>query len=433
MKTFVLDTNVLIHDPDSIFRFEEHDVVVLAPVYEELDKLKSRGNGVGWACNLVFQRLERLISEGNYDKVKEDDGHTWTVIRLPKQDGRLILHDHEEDAKVYADHYLLKWVAAHEKAILVTKDRPLRIRAMKRDIHVEDYTNDRVHELYTGFCELVVDADLIETFYLNQKLPLASVPTETDLYENQFVQLTSALNPKQTALAIVKKQHLLLSEPLPEMKIKPRSRDQHLAFSMLVDPQIPMVTISGDAGTGKTLLAMTVGDHFVRLGKFHSMLITRPMVGMGKDIGALPGEKEEKMRPWISPFVDNLKTLYLKEGEFASSKDLLERFTDKGRVEIEALTYVRGRTWENQFIIVDEAQNLTPHEMKAILTRVGRNSKIVLIGDPTDNQIDHPFLTPQSNGLVYAVERMKTSALAAHLHFSRVERSPLVQDIVRLL
>lgn len=422
----------MLHDPDSLFRFEEHDVVLLAPVYEELDRMKSRGNGVGWASNIVFHYLEDLIQSDGVHKFKED-GHTWTFIDLPKQGGRLILHDHEEDAKAYADDYLLRWVGSHEGAILVTKDRPLRIRAIKRDVTVEDYTNDRVRELYTGLSQFFVDEGLIDRFYHDHSLPLEKLPFETDLYENQFVQLSSEINPKHTALAIVKSHELVAHEHLPEMKIKPRSRDQQLAFAMLVDPQIPMVTISGDAGTGKTLLAMTVGDHFVQLGKFHSMLITRPMVGMGKDIGALPGEKAEKMRPWISPFVDNLKTLYLKDGEYATPNDLLERFTEKGRVEIEALTYVRGRTWENQFIIVDEAQNLTPHEMKAILTRVGRNSKIVLIGDPTDNQIDHPFLTPQSNGLVYAVERMKSSPLAAHLHFDRVERSPLVQDVVRLL
>lgn len=405
---------------------------MLAPVYEELDKMKKRGNGVGWASNIVFHHLEKLIQSDGVHKFRED-GHIWTFIDLPKQGGRLILHDHQEEAKLYADDYLLSWVASHEGAILVTKDRPLRIRAIKRDVPVEDYTNDRVRELYTGILELTVKTDLIDQFYLDQNLSIDSLPFETDLYENQFVQLISEINPKQTALGIIKNDLLKVHEHLPEMKIKPRNRGQQLAFAMLVDPKIPMVTISGDAGTGKTLLAMTVGDHFVQLGKFQSMLITRPMVGMGKDIGALPGEKEEKMRPWISPFVDNLKTLYLKDGEYATPNDLLERFTEKGRVEIEALTYVRGRTWENQFVIVDEAQNLTPHEMKAILTRVGRNSKIVLIGDPTDNQIDHPFLTPQSNGLVYAVERMKSSSLAAHLHFDRVERSSLVQDVVRLL
>ncbi|MFE8700978.1 PhoH family protein [Cytobacillus sp. FJAT-54145] len=432
-KTYYLDTNVLIHDPESPLAFEEHDVVIVAPVYEELERKKSDKGPVAYACQEVFTLLEHLLQTQPVSIEEREGGHIWTIITLPEH-GRLLLHYHPQERLAYADEYLLHEIK-QSKGILVSKDKSLRVNLMRIGLqdHVEDYKKDRVLNLYKGYQEILVSQDLINIFYKQKSLPLECLGdfAPKELYPHQFIQFTNECNEKHTALATLQNGVFLPLHEIPPMKIKPRSREQQMAMSMFADNSIPLVTITGDPGTGKTLLAMSIGKWAVQAGIYKHMILLRPIVGEG--LGALPGEKNEKLRPWMAPFVDNLRPIYLEPGQFASPDDLLERFMSEISVEMEALCYVRGRTWEDTLIIVDEAQNLTPHQAKALTSRVGTGSKMILAGDPTNNQIDNKYLTPTTNGLVYVVDRMKMSQQTAHLHIQNIERSPLVKDVVKML
>ncbi|MBL4952144.1 PhoH family protein [Neobacillus sp. YIM B02564] len=424
-KIFVPDTNVLVHDPKSLFSFEDNDCVILPPVLDEMDRMKGRGGSAGYSAQEFWKSLEDLMEP--IEPEIHSDGTSCMTITLPSG-GRVLVYDHPKIRKMYCDDYLLKWVKEHEGSILVTRDRPLRIRAKMNNIPKADYLNDRVTKIYSGFRELLVSDKDICRFY--QK---GFLEAPEDAFPHQLFQLVNDTNFKQTALSIYKRGKLLPLHPCPEMPIKPRNRAQQMALSLLFDPDIKLVTLIGGAGSGKTLLSLLAGRKQTKNGDFRSMLLTRPLSPLGKDVGYLPGEKKEKLLPWMGPFIDNYRKIEQKKGEYQTPAQLYERMTEDGYIEIEAITYIRGRTLYEQFIIVDEAQNLTPHEAKAILTRVGEGSKIILAGDPTDNQIDNPFLTPYSNGLVYTAERMKHSTLSAHLQFEKTERSSLVEEIVQRL
>ena len=321
--------------------------------------------------------------------------------------------------------------------IVVSKDTNLRIKADALGLNAEDYETDKVDvdELYTGTTEVLVDADKIDEFFKT-----GSITLEQEFLPNQDITLVDKVNPSHTALGTVegKSKRLIPLIGLPKLgisRIQPRNREQRFALNLLLQDSIKLVTLVGKAGTGKTLLAIAAGLQKVAEEKLYTrLLISRPVVPMGKDIGFLPGDINEKLTPWMQPLYDNFDLIFgtqdtrEKAGHWRGGH---EELIEMGLLQIEPLTYIRGRTIPQQFLIIDEAQNLTPHEVKTIITRAGEGTKVVLTGDP--DQIDNPYIDAASNGLTYVVERFKHEPLAGHITLSKGERSLLAERAAALL
>jgi len=444
-KIYVLDTNVLLHDPHSIFKFQDNDVVIPLVVIEEMDDQKRRQDEVGRNARRVAKMIDRLRLQGKiHQGIKLESGGTVKVelnaegAELPEE-----LMYGKSDNRILAVALYYKQKYTRKPVILVTKDTYLRIKADALGLTAEDYKTDRVNieELYTGYADVEVPAVKINEFYKKNFLPWP----DDELYANQFVSLTDNGGGNQSALArySAEKKGIvsLLFANNDAWGIKARNREQRYAMELLLDDDVKLVTLIGQAGTGKTLLAVAAGlQKVMEEGSFKKLLITRPVVPLGNDIGFLPGDKDEKMRPWMSPIYDNLE--YILNGAKEAKKDkdgykttnienMVHYFKEKGQLELEAITYIRGRTIPNQYIIVDEAQNLTPHEVKTMLTRAGEGTKIVLTGDP--HQIDHPYLDSNSNGLSYVVEKFKGVNIAGHVTFTKGERSELAELAAELI
>lgn len=436
-KTYVLDTNVLLHDPLSLFQFEEHDVVIPAIVLEELDGKKRNMDEVGRNARETSRLLDQLRTSGKlHDGVPLENG------------GRLFVEiGHERQVDIPFDVMTndnrillvaLKLMKQYEhdvgrKVVVVSKDILVRVKADAIGIDAEDYLTDHIvdtTDLYAGYREIEVDQSLIDEFYKVRQLPTTAL-TKQVLYPNSFVVLKSNVS-KASALAVVDSLQPILRPLALDADhiwgIHPRNVQQRMALDLLLRDDIPFVTLLGKAGTGKTLLALAAGLSLVEdEQRYNKLVVARPVVPMGNDIGYLPGEMEEKLRPWMQPIYDNLEFLFN-----ANSKDELGNILAGIKsIQLEALTYIRGRSMPDQFIIIDEAQNLTKHEIKTILTRVGENSKIVLVGDPY--QIDHPYLDEYSNGLTYAVERFKGQNVFGHVQLVKGERSSLARLAADLL
>ncbi|KGP70765.1 PhoH family protein, partial [Pontibacillus yanchengensis] len=311
---------------------------------------------------------------------------------------------------------------------LVSKDMLMRIKADAIGLIAEDFLSERaVNEdaIYNGFKELYVNEDEINLFFQTGELDLQQQVAEA-LHPNEFIILKNRTNPSHSAIGMVRNQEGLLQKCRFQNEqawgIRPRNAQQVMALELLLRRDIPLVTIAGKAGTGKTLLALAAGLMQIEdFGFYKKLLVARPVVPMGKDIGYLPGEKEEKLRPWMQPIYDNLEYLF----DVKKPGELDEILSGIGSIQVEALTYIRGRSIPEQLILIDEAQNLTKHEVKTILTRIGEGSKIVLLGDP--HQIDHPYLDEYNNGLIHVVEKFKDQKLSGHVKLVKGERSPLAQ------
>ncbi|HET6344718.1 MAG TPA: PhoH family protein, partial [Myxococcota bacterium] len=324
--------------------------------------------------------------------------------------------------------------AGDRTTIFVTKDVNLRIRADALGLTVEDYDSERtdISELYEGVAELEVSGEAIDTFYRNGTYPLE----DPYYYPNQFAFLKDPANPSHTAMGKINLDNQCV-EPLIKLKdgmwgIRPRNKEQSFAADILMNDAVKLVTLVGKAGTGKTLLAIAAGlQKVTEENAYQRLLISRPIFPLGRDIGYLPGDIEEKMNPWMQPIFDNVEFLMgLSRSERKSGRSYHE-LLDLGVLEIEPLTYIRGRSIPNQFMIVDEAQNLTPHEVKTIISRAGDNTKIVLTGDPY--QIDNPYVDSTNNGLVHAVNRFKEERIAGHVSLLKGERSELAELATNLL
>jgi len=432
VKTYVLDTNVLLHNPEALFAFEDNKVVIPLQVIEEIDNHKRRQDEVGRNARVVSRTLDGLRQNGRLS-----DG-----IDLPHGGSLRIDVEHYDLSRLppsvdrsKPDNFLLA-VALHlhqdfnNNVTLVTKDLNLRIKADVLGIHTEDFYNDKVdyQQLYSGAGELEISSEELDRFYRDKELKPR--PSWT-AYANQFFVLKSQDNPSQSALARFSQARLL---PLRHGKavsfgIKPRNKEQQFAAELLLDDEIKVVTLAGSAGTGKTLLALAAGlEKVLEQHLYSRLLVTRPVMPMGEDLGYLPGSKEEKLRPWMQPIYDNMEFI------FSTSEDprgLQDHLRETGVLEMEALTYIRGRSIPKQFIICDEAQNLTPHMVKTLITRVGEGTKIVFTGDP--EQIDHPYLDSSSNGLSYMVEKFKGEELMGHVSLVKGERSQVAELGARLL
>lgn len=440
-KVYVLDTNVLLQDPNSIFSFEDNEVVIPAVVLEEVDSKKRYMDEVGRNARQVSRNIDGLRQTGKlHDSVPLPSGGILRIELNHRSFHELqdIFVEKTNDNRILA---VAKNLSLEEQTrengrpvILVSKDTLLRVKAEAIGLVAEDFLSDRVVEIehiYTGFLDLYISGENLNRFYDKKELELSEI-TNHPFYPNQFIIMKDALGGSASAVGIVdktgKKVKKLVFDHDHIWGIRPRNVQQTMAFELLLRSDIPLVTLVGKAGTGKTLLALASGLWQTEdLGAFKKLLVARPIVPVGKDIGYLPGEKEEKLRPWMQPIFDNLEYLFntKKPGELDAI------LAGMGSIEVEALTYIRGRSIPDQFIIIDEAQNLTKHEVKTILTRVGERSKIVLMGDP--EQIDHPYLDEYNNGLTYVVEKFKEEHIAGHVKLIKGERSGLAQLAADLL
>lgn len=440
-KIYVLDTNVLLQDPYSIFSFEDNEVVIPAVVLEEVDSKKRYMDEIGRNARHVSRLIDNLRESGKlHEKISLDNGGTLRIELNHRSFHELqdIFVEKTNDNRILAvakNLYLEEQTKEEgKKVILVSKDALIRVKADAIGLYAEDFLSDRVVEvdhIYTGFLEAYVPIDLLNRYYEKGELSLSEI-AHHPFYPNQYLIMKDALGGSASAIGMVditsKKVKKLIVNQEHIWGIHPRNVQQTMAIELLLRKDIPLVTLIGKAGTGKTLLALASGLLQTEdLRVYKKLLVARPIVPVGKDLGYLPGEKQEKLRPWMQPIFDNLEFLFntKKPGELDAI------LAGMGSIEVEALTYIRGRSLPEQFIIVDEAQNLTKHEVKTILTRVGEGSKIVLMGDP--EQIDHPYLDAYNNGLTYVVEKFKDQAVSGHVKLLKGERSGLARLAADLL
>ncbi|MCZ8518749.1 MULTISPECIES: PhoH family protein [Paenibacillus] len=442
-KIYVLDTNVLLQDPNAVYAFEDNEVVIPAVVLEEIDSKKRNADELGRNARHISRMLDGLRSGGRlFEGIELPSGGSLKVELNHKSFAKLqetfaeATNDNRILAVALNYHLEEKEKPQPRPVILVSKDVLVRIKADVLGITAEDYLTDRVvnvaGDIYSGHLTIHAHPSVIDEFYTYRYLNANSLNLAYPLHPHEFVILKDEMGSSKSALLKVggdgkKLEPLFLSND-PIWGIAARNAQQRMALELLLNDEIPLVTLTGKAGTGKTLLTLAAGLMKVEdERKYKKLLIARPVVPMGKDIGYLPGEKEEKLRPWMQPIYDNLEFLF----DTKKPGDIDKVLAGLGSIQVEALTYIRGRSIPGQFIIIDEAQNLSKHEIKTIVSRVGEGSKIVLLGDP--EQIDHPYLDASSNGLTYVVERFKEQAISGHIMLERGERSHLAQLAADLL
>ncbi len=440
-KIYVLDTNVLLQDPFALFAFQENEVVIPAIVLEEVDSKKRYMDEIGRNARQIAKIMDRLREKGKlHEKVDLENGGELRVELNHRSFEKMkdMFDEKTNDNRILAValNLLLEESNKENKkpVILVSKDALLRVKADAIGIQSEDFLNDRVIEsdhIYSGYLEAYVSLNVLTKFYTEQQIKVEELK-QNNIYPHQFVILKDELGSSSSAIGKIDKGCKIVKpfqrDPDQVWGIKPRNVQQKMAFELLLRDDIPLVTLVGKAGTGKTLLSLAAGLLQTEdLHNYKKLLVARPVVPVGKDIGYLPGEKEEKLRPWMQPIYDNLEFLFnaKKPGEID------QILAGMGSIQVEALTYIRGRSIPEQFIIIDEAQNLTKHEVKTILTRVGEGSKIILMGDP--QQIDHPYLDEYNNGLTYVVEKFKGQKISGHVKLEKGERSGLAQLAADLL
>ena len=426
MKTFVLDTNVILHDPLAMFAFAGSRVVIPLTVIEELDTFKRNNDERGRSARLVARKLDELRKKGKLSNWVELDHGGKLRVEIQVSDGLpRAFTAHTKDNEILSCAQFLR--KQGENVVFISKDINLRIKAEALGLETQDYEKEKVdiEELYRGWEEVSVSSDLIDKFYKEKKLALPDkefVPNEFVILKNQGGSSQSALarfDPKASCLV-----PLLRGDCAP-WGVKPLNMEQRFAFELLLNKDIQLVSLVGVAGSGKTLLALAAAMHQTLEEKYYRrILVGRPVVAVGHDIGFLPGTKEEKLTNWMGAIYDNLSYLLERPKGSLETTDMdIQMLIEERTLEIEAVTYLRGRSLPNLFIIIDDAQNLTPHEIKTIISRAGQGAKIVLTGDPY--QIDNYYLDAASNGLTNLVDRFKGQALFGHVTFTKSERSPL--------
>ncbi len=430
-KVFVLDTNVLIHKSDAILSFKQSDVVIPLWVLEELDKLKSFSDERGRSARHAVRFLDSVCSHGDISKgVKIENGICVRVDVEVHRHSETNLLSNKPDNKIIFSALDLQ--EKGETVFFVSKDINARVKASALGIKAVDYRKQTVniHDFYSGVREYDIKSSnktQVENF-----LSSGISSWDEKLYQNQYIIIN---DEEKKILGRYDAEKEILSGISYNNEnvagISPLNARQRIAFDMLLDDSLRLVSLVGKAGTGKTLLAIAAGLRKVVHEKVYTrVLVSRPVIPMGKDIGFLPGDKEEKMSHWMQPIFDNLSQIIESVSDKQEQKNM-ESLVKNKQIEIEALTYIRGRSLPNQYIIIDEAQNLTPHEIKTVVSRAGENTKIILTGDP--DQIDNPYLDASSNGLTYLVEAFKGQALFGHILLEKTERSPLSDLAAKLL
>ncbi len=438
-KTFVLDTNVLIHNPRAMFTFEENTVVIPITVIEEVDNFKKGVDEKGRNARQIGRYLDDLREQGSLrDGVKTENGGIIKVVlsRKVSETANDVLIIDTNDNLIIGTALYLHDKEPDQEVTLVSKDANVRIKADAVGIKAANFETDKINfsELYMGYMKIIVDDATIEKFKKEEFMS----NDFGEIYPNQFVLFCKHEDDEDGLVA----RYSVTNNAIYPLKyytgqeifgIKARNIEQTMSFDLLMDPEVKLVSLVGKAGTGKTLIALAGGlDQVVEKNNYKRMIVSRPVYPLGKDIGYLPGSKSDKFNPWMQPIFDNMEILLSNRNEkednengkiFGKKQPGLEDYLDFGFIELEPLTYIRGRSLPDQFIVVDEAQNLTPHEMKTIITRAGEGTKIVLTGDPY--QIDIPYLDSESNGLSIAVEKLKKEEIVGHVTLTKGERSAL--------
>jgi PhoH-like ATPase len=441
-KVFILDTNVLLNNPDSIFKFEDNDVVIPISVIEEIDTFKKDQSETGRNAREVSRILDKLRQRGTLSSGvklfddKADSGSLFVYLGHNMEILPELLADGTDNHILAIGLTLQKQFGGGRNVIIITKDSNLRIKSDAFGIPAEDFEADKVDisHLYTGMKTLKVPAQTINTFYTKRELKLK----DTEASPNEFIILEDEADASQFVYGMYDGHDEIVRMLDPHSEgvwgIYPRNLEQTFALEALLDDNIKLVTLSGGAGTGKTLLAIAAGlSKTTDEDEYHKLLVARPVFPLGKDLGFLPGDLDEKLNPWMQPIYDNLELLL--SGGFQSRQKRLSKsyqeLINQGMLQVEPLTYIRGRSLPSIYFVVDESQNLTPHEIKTILTRAGEGTKIVLTGDPY--QIDNPYIDSQNNGLTYVIEKFRNEKIAAHITLKRGERSELATTAARLL
>lgn len=423
-KTYVLDTNVYLTDSESITSFNNNDILVPLKVLDEIDKHKKRQDSVGTQARSTIRNLDQLRTKGNLSKgVRLARGKG--IIKVKGYNPLCLPDDLEledSDNQIIATALSEMEENKNRKVVVVSRDINMRVKCDALGILTEDYQVEQVvarsDDLYSGTAEILVDDQVVENFYEDKPVVLEDNQS-TGLCPNQFVMLISNSNSKKTALAKFRDKLSKLEKvgKTAVWNTKARNKEQQFALDLLMDPEVPVVSLIGKAGSGKTLLALAAGleQTLGATSRYKKIVVTKPVEPVGKDIGFLPGTLEEKMLPWLAPIQDNLQFL------MGDDRMTLDMYQEKGQIEIEAMTFIRGRSISNAFIVIDEVQNMTQHEIKTVLTRVGEGTKIVLTGDI--EQIDNVYIDATNNGLSYVVERLKQENITGHITLMKGERS----------
>jgi PhoH-like ATPase len=425
-KTFVIDTNILLHDPDAIGKFHHNDVVIPLAVLEELDSMKRFSDELGKNARHVLRYIDGL-KNAHPGKLPQGIPIENDILVRVQTDTKALERGRFPFSLDRSSHKIIfsafKLQEQGTPVIIISKDFIVRVKAEAVGIEADDYINLRFsyENIYKGYRKLDMSKKDLDLFYKNKVLPI-DLP---DLYPNEYCLISSKEQSSAISRYNPQKKQLepLLTLPRDIWGILPLNVEQKCALDLLLRDDVKLVTLMGPAGTGKTLLALAVGLKKVFDDSSHKkILVSRPIVPLGKDIGYLPGSKEEKLYHWMQPIYDNLEFLCESTGS-ANAAETQKWIMESKKIEMEAVTYIRGRTLPNMYIIIDEAQNLTPHEVKTIISRAGQGTKVVLTGDPT--QIDNPYLDKDSNALTFTVGKFKEFSLYGHIFLDRTERSEL--------
>lgn len=434
-KLFVLDTNVILHDAQCLYAFKEHDIALPITVLEELDKFKKGHGDINFQAREFLRNLDALVGDlvGEHGaSLGKGLGHVQVVLShaVDERIREVFLRD-EPDNRIVNAALLMQRKNPDKSVILVSKDTNIRLKAKALGIVADDYNRDSLEsldELYRGIREISADSETIDLFYQDDEGPTpAALPfLDAPIPNENFI----VKNGSKSVLASFREGRFERIEKTRCYGISPRNAEQSFALSALVDPNINLVTLVGKAGTGKTLLALAAALHCRR--EYRQILLARPVVPLSnRDLGFLPGDVQAKLDPYMQPLYDNLSVIRNQYSERESEGQKIQEMLESDKLVITPLAYIRGRSLQKIFFIVDEAQNLTPHEVKTIITRAGEGTKIVFTGDI--RQIDHPYLDSRSNGLSYLISRMVGQSLYSHITLVRGERSKLADLASELL
>lgn len=460
IKTFVLDTNVVLFDANCIFHFQENNIIIPMPVIEEVDKFKKEQNEIGRNARLFSRHLDSFRKLGSLKtgiRINENSGIIKVISFASEMNKNIMCFEIDKDYKDYKILAIIKSLRNSrnkDSLIFITKDTNLRIKADFIGIKAEDYNTDKIifEELYTGYTEIAESETVINSLYkYNFKLDIDKLNNNsTKMYPNQYLLIKNECDNKQSILCKnIRNEYIVKINNINDVwKLVPRNVEQRFAIDALLDDKIKLVSLIGTAGTGKTLIAIACGLSKVTGDEnlYTKLRVARPIFPMGRDIGFLPGDLKEKLDPWMQPIYDACDFLLsdynynkpsfnnkneISEKDVGRYSNAAQELINMGHMEIEPLMYIRGRSIPRQYMIIDECQNLTPHEIKTIVSRASEGTKIVLTGDP--NQIDNPYVDATSNGLTYIVDRFKEQKISAHITLTKCERSELAELAATLL
>ena len=437
-KTYLLDTSVYLTEASALYGYGTNDILIPLKVLEEIDKHKKRHDGVGTNARKIIRMFDGLRAKGNLNKgvrIRKGKGLAYARTFDP-EDLPIGFAKEDPDNHIIGSALTELKKVPHRKVIVVSRDINMRVKCDAIGVPSEDYNARQIvrerSEIFSGLVSHLVDDQIVDRFYDGSR-DIILEKNDGRFFPNQFVMLVSNASEKKTALC----RFISYGTPLKSLStfksgiwgVNPRNKEQSFALDLLLDPNVQVVSLIGKAGSGKTLMAVAAGLHQVmeesKTGRYKKLVISRPVQPMGRDIGFLPGTLEEKMLPWLAPIQDNLQFL------MGNDKVTLDMYMESGTIELEALTYIRGRSIANAYIIIDEAQNLSNHEMKTILTRVGEGTKIILTGDI--EQIDNVNIDEVSNGLTYAIEKLKHFDITGHITFIKGERSKVATLSAQIL